>query len=123
MEGVEDWTLDGNPELEETINQLGELLEDIGDIELAAEEQFVTLCTSIKTSRCLRLLMCLDIAYPGAAAKVLMHAEDTTESDNDTAGIFLRRNIVFERLRLLSRVFGKDRFNVVVRALEEQSYE
>ena len=81
------------------------------------------LCSTIKTSRCLRLLMSLDTAYPGAAAKVLMHAEDVTQSDDDTAGIFLRRNIVFERLRLLGRVFGEDRFRLLTKALEESSYD
>jgi len=53
----------------------------------------------------------------------LLRAEDTTKSDTDTAGIFLRRNIVFERLRLLGRVFGPDRFKLVLQALEESGYE
>ena len=32
---------------------------------------------------------------------------------------FLRRNVVFERLRLLGRVFGEDRLKLVIKALEE----
>lgn len=123
MESMEDWTLDGDPKLENAIQQLGKALDDIGEIEMGEENNIMTLCGSIKTSRCLRLLMCLDTAYPGAAAKVLMHAEDNTESDEDTAGIFLRRNIVFERLRLLGRVFAEDRFKLVTKALEESSYD
>jgi intracellular multiplication protein IcmW len=63
--------------------------------------------------------MCLDTAYPGAAAKVLMHAEEITKSEADIAGVFLRRNIVFERLRLLGRVFATDRFKLVLKTLEE----
>ena len=59
----------------------------------------------------------------GRDPHVFMHAEDTTQSDDDTAGIFLRRNIVFERLRLLGRVFGEDRFRLVIKALEESSYD
>ena len=123
MESMEDWTLDGDPDLEAAMHQLGLALDEIGEIELAEENNIMTLCASIKTSRCLRLLMSLDTAYPGAASKVLMHAEDTTVSDNDTAGIFLRRNIVFERLRLLGRIFGEDRFRLVIKALEESSYD
>ena len=119
MEGVEDWTLDGAPELEAALTKLGEALEDIGNIDLQQEDAMIELVTHIKTGRGLRLLMCLDMAYPGAAAKVLMHAEETTKSDNDMAGLFLRRNIVFERLRLLSRVFAPDRFKTVMKTLEE----
>jgi len=123
MESMEDWTIDGDPELESAIQQFGRVLDDIGEIEIGEESNIMALCASIKTARCLRLLMSLDTAYPGAAAKVLMHAEDVTSSDDDIAGIFLRRNIVFERLRLLGRVFGEDRFRLVIKALEESSYD
>ena len=123
MEGVEDWTIDGDPKFEQALKQLGDTLEDVGNIELALEKEIIELATYIKTGRCLRLLMCLDQAYPGAAAKVLMHAEEISKSENDTAGIFLRRNIVFERLRLLGRVFAPDRFKLVLSALEDSGYE
>lgn len=122
MEGVEEWTLDENPALEAAMQQLGAALEDIGNIDLQQEVDLIELCARIKTGRGLRILMCLDTAYPGAAAKVLMNAEETTRSEADTAGIFLRRNIVFERLRLLSRVFAPDRFKIVLKALEESGY-
>lgn len=122
MEGVEDWTLDGNPELETALQKLGETLEDIGNIDLQQESYFIELCAHIKTGRGLRLLMSIDTAYPGAAAKVLMNAEENTQSEEDIAGIFLRRNIVFERLRLLGRVFAPDRFKLIQKALEEGGY-
>lgn len=123
MEGVEDWTLDGQPELENAIKALGEALEDVGNIDLQQEDSMIDIVCHIKTGRGLRLLMCLDHAYPGAAAKVLMHAEEVTKSEADTAGLFLRRNIVFERLRLLSRVFAPDRLALVLKTLEESGYE
>lgn len=123
MESVEDWTLDGNANLEEALKNLGEALEDIGNIDLQQENDMIEICAHLKMGRCLRLLMCLDQAYPGAAAKVLMHAEEITKSDSDIPGIFLRRNIVFERLRLLGRVFAQDRFKLILKALEETGYE
>lgn len=123
MESVEDWTLDGQPELEEALKQLGQTLEDIGNIDLQQEKSMIDLVCHVKTGRGLRLLMCLDQAYPGAASKVLMHAEEITQSETDTAGIFLRRNVVFERLRLLSRVFGPDRFKLIIKTLEEGGHE
>ena len=123
MEGVEDWTPDDTPELEAAMLRLGETLEGIGNIDLQNEDLFIELVGNIKTGRGLRILMCLDMAYPGAAAKILMHAEETTKSDDDTAGIFLRRNVVFERLRLLGRVFAEDRFQLVIKTLEDTGYE
>jgi intracellular multiplication protein IcmW len=119
MESVEDWTLDGDPSLEEAIKKLGEALEDIGRVELKQEPQFVELITYIKASRMLRIMQCLDTAYPGAASKLLAHAETTTASTDDVPGLFLRRNFVFERLRLLSRIFSKEKISLVLKILEE----
>lgn len=119
MEGVEDWTLDGNPLLEAAIQQLGEVLEDIGGVDLQKEDDFIKLAAYIKASRNLRLLQCLDTAHPGAASKLLMHAETAAAANDEVADLFLRRNIVFERLRLLTRVFSPERFNLLQKVLEE----
>lgn len=119
MEGVEDWTHDNDPEFEKALKDFGKSLDNIEDIELQQEAPIIELVTHIKTGRGLRLLMCLDNAYPGAAAKVLMYAEEHAQSEEDNPGIFLRRNIVFERLRLLGRVFAPDRLKLVLKALED----
>ncbi len=120
MESVEDWTLDNHPELEAAMDELGTSLEDIGNIDLQNENEFIRVAAYIKAGRGLRLLQTLDTAYPGAASKLLMHAEENTTSSEDVPGMFLRRNIVFERLRLLGRVFAPERFNLVLKALEEE---
>jgi intracellular multiplication protein IcmW len=123
MESVENWTLDGDPKLEAALNRLGETLENIGSIDLQQEDQFIQICAYVKAGRALRLMQCLDTAHPGAASKLLMHAEEVTKGSDDTPGLFLRRNIVFERLRLLARVFATDRLNMVLKALEGSDNE
>lgn len=120
METVEDFTLDGNPALENAINELGEKLDDLTSFELSKENQFVTLCAHIKTSRILRLLQAIDTIDPGSASKLLMYAEENNSPENVMAGLFLRRNIVFERLRLLARVFSQERFDLVLKVLEHE---
>lgn len=125
MESVENWTLDGNDSVENAIAVLGNELDDISNIsldELGQQELFIRLANNIKTGRALRLLQVLDIAHPGAASKLLMHAEEISQSMDDMAGLFLRRNIVFERLRLLARVFAPARFNLVLKALEGEDH-
>lgn len=120
METVENFTLDGDPNLEASMNKLGEALDALSSFELGKEDQFITLCTHIKTSRILRLLQAIDTIDPGSASKLLMYAEENNRPDNAMAGLFLRRNIVFERLRLLARVFSQDRFALVLKLLEGQ---
>ncbi|HHF7366954.1 MULTISPECIES: type IVB secretion system protein IcmW [Legionella] len=121
MESVEDWTLDGNPEFEQAMEQLGKELDDIEKIDmslLAEEEKFIRIVGNIKSGRGLRLLQAIDTVHPGSASRVLIHAEETSTGSHDPAGVFLKRNIVFERLRLLSRVFCQYRLKLVLRALE-----
>jgi intracellular multiplication protein IcmW len=119
METAEDWTLDGNPALEQTMQQLGNALSELTSFELGKEDQFITLCSHIKTSRILRLLQAIDTIDPGSASKLLMYAEENNTPENAMAGLFLRRNIVFERLRLLARVFSQERFELVLKMLEQ----
>ncbi len=120
MESVEGWTLDGDPELENALAAFGSNLDKITRFELSKEEQFIALCAHIKTSRILRILQAIDTIDPGSASKVLMYAEENNTPENPMAGLFLRRNIVFERLRLLARVFAKERFELILKALEQE---
>ena len=121
MESVEEWTLDGDVQLETVLTQLGKELDNVASLDLAKlghEDLFIRLVGNIKSGRGLRLLQAIDIAQPGSASKILMHAETTTVSSRDPAGFFLKRNIVFERLRLLTRTFSKYRLKLVESALE-----
>jgi intracellular multiplication protein IcmW len=120
METVENWTFDGNPELEEIITAFGQTLDEIKRFELGKEEQCIILLAHLKTSRILRVLQAIDTIEPGSASKVLMYAEENNTPDNILTGLFLRRNIVFERLRLLSRVFSPERFDLVLKAMEQE---
>ena len=123
MESTEDWTIDGDVQIEEMVTKLGETLEDLGKIDLQQEEKFIEILAYLKMARMLHIMQRLDTSYPGAASKLLMHAEQHTLSSEDNAGLFLRRNVVFERLRLLSRIFSPERLAPITKALEEPIVE
>lgn len=121
MESVENWTLDGQGDIEEALDILGKELDDIERLNLSRlghEELFIRLLANIKTGRGLRLLQAIDMVHPGSASKVLMHAEENSHSETSAANLFLKRNITFERLRLLARTFSESRMKMVERALE-----
>jgi len=121
MESVEDWTLDGNPTLEDAIKKLGAELDDIEKVDMGMlnqEDSFIRLVGNLKSGRGLRLLQAIDTVHPGSASRILIHAEETSTGSHDPAGFFLKRNITFERLRLLARVFSEYRLKLIARALE-----
>lgn len=121
METAELWTLDGNPELETTLDKLGKGLESLSSFELGKESEIVSLCAHLRTSRILRFLQAIDTIDPGSASKVLMYAEENNTPGNIMANLFLRRNIVFERLRLLARIFSTERINLLLKLLEHDT--
>lgn len=121
LEGVEHWILEGQPDFENVMTMLGAELDNIAKIDMAKlghEDMFITLSNAISSGRTLRLLQAIDSVHPGSASKLLIYAEENSHSPDDPPGLFLRRNIVFERLRLLGRVFSAERLNLVIKALE-----
>lgn len=121
MESVENWTPDGDETLEAAINKLGQELDDIEKIDMGGlnqEKSFIRIVGNLKSGRGLRLLQAIDTVHPGSASRVLVHAEELSSEGDDAASFFLKRNITFERLRLLSRVFSKFRLKLVTKALE-----
>lgn len=121
MEGVENWTLDGHPDVEKALAELAKVLEDVSKLDLDKlnfKDTLIQFCGHLKSSRVLRILQAFDVAHPGAAAKILVHAEETSQTVDDAPGLFLRRNVIFERLRLLSRVFSQERMSFISKALE-----
>lgn len=121
LESVESFTLDGDPALEDALTQLGKDLDELQNVDLdqlAKQDSFIRIVGNLKSSRGLLLLQAIDSIHPGSASKILTQAERTSLSSYDPAGVFLKRNIAFERLRLLSRVFSEYRLYQITRALE-----
>ena len=125
MEGVETWTADGNNEVESALQKLGQELDNLAGVDLGQlgqQELFIKIACHVKAARVLRVLQAIDTAHPGSASKLLIHAEEVSQTPDDPPGLFLRRNIVFERLRLLSRVFAPQRIALIMKALDGEDH-
>lgn len=121
MDGVEKWTHDLDEDFERVVEELSNELDNISKLDMAKlgkQDTFIRIANVLCSSRALRFLHVIDGVHPGWASRLLAHAEENTQSPDDEAGLFLRRNIVFERLRLLARVFDKEKLDLVIKALE-----
>ncbi len=122
LERVEDWTLDNLASVEPSLLRLGEVMDQSTTFDLKEEAAFIRVLANTRASRALRLLQAVDVAKPGTASQLLMHAEQATGAEisapDPYAQLFLRRNLVFERLQLLSRVFAPQRLSLILKALE-----
>jgi intracellular multiplication protein IcmW len=119
IEDIEDWTLDGDPDIEAGLVKLAAALDNPVNFEIKHEDYFVNILVSIKLSRSLRIMQHIDSISPGSASKLLIYAEVASKGTDDIPGLFLNRNLVFERLQLLSRIFAPERFQIVTQAVEK----
>lgn len=121
MEGIEAWAADNDPRVEEALMRLGDLLDGVSEFEVKDEATLIKILANLHSGRALRLMQFLDQIKPGTASKLLLYAEDQTKdplNKNRYADLFLKRNLAFERLQLLGRVFAPERINLVLKALE-----
>lgn len=121
LEGIEHWAADTDPQVDALLNQLGQALDNVQDFEITDEASIVKVLANVHTSRALRLMQFLDVMKPGSASKLLIHAEEYTKEGQPKdkyCDLFLKRNLTFERLQLLARVFAPERINLVLKALE-----
>jgi len=124
LEGIENWAADDDPKVEEVLMRLGTALDEIKDFEITDEAILIKILANTHSGRALRLMQFLDVLKPGTASKLLIYAEEQTkdpEHKNKYADLFLKRNLSFERLQLLGRVFAPERINLVLKALESQN--
>ncbi len=120
MEAVEKWAVDGDPSVEAAMDKFGKSLDGVTKFDLTNEDHYLNVGCYLRMARVLRILQAIDTAHPGSASRLLMYAEDKSRQGNTAAELFLRRNIVFERLRLLARIFSPERFSLVTKAMEHE---
>lgn len=117
LESIETGLHDEDPAYEQSMRSLGDALDHI-PAGFAKPERVLNVLAHIRTSRYLRILQAMDSAEPGSASKVIAHAEQSANSDA-SAQLFLQRNLIFERFRLLMRIFSLERLRTLTDALEE----
>ena len=120
LEATEDWTLDGQEDVEKTIVDFAAAIEASDTYKIADQEKLVAVCSSVRMSRKLRLMQVIDQGEPGAASKLLSYAE-ANQSQSPHTHLFLRRNIIFERIRLISRMLSPERMSLMKKAFANES--
>ena len=123
LENVEHWVVDKEKEIEPSVLALGQTIDMASDFDMSDEAKVIRMLANIRSSRAMRILQSLDMVKPGTASHLLMYAEEAAEDSdvgvgNKHAKLFIRRNLVFERLQLLSRVFAPQRISLVLKAVE-----
>lgn len=122
MESVENWILDNHKEVEKALEHLSQSLEIFKTrpaLVSKYKEEIIHILAYIKTGRALYFLHELEQIYPGAFANLISYAQEHCQHAGDAMSIFLRRSIVFERLRIIKRVFSTERINSVIKVLEQ----
>ena len=124
LERAESWAKDRDPDVEQAVINLGKSIDSASSFDITDEALIIRLLANTHSGRAMRILQSLDMARPGTASQLLMYAEDASEGKGGRAldpfaKLFIKRNLVFERLQLLSRVFSPQRVTLLVKSLEK----
>lgn len=124
LERAETWALDREKAAEPAVINLGKSIDSASGFDINDEALIIRILANTHSGRAMRILQSLDMARPGTASQLLMYAEDASEgkggkSLDPYAKLFISRNLVFERLQLLSRVFSPQRVTLLVKSLEK----
>jgi len=128
LERVEEWAMDEEPDLEPALLELGHVIDSTYDFNLdGVQDAVIRVLAMTRSARAMRIMQSLDLAKPNTAADLLIYAEDNTKGEVTAANahvkMFLTRNMVFERLQLLSRIFSAQRVALVIKSLERYNSE
>lgn len=112
IEESEDWVQVNTPEMQESLDKLGQYLDHPPTGVLLNHLDLVKSCALLYMSQKLRIMQIVDGITPGCATKMISEAEKHASTE-PLARIFLDRNIRFERMRILSRVLDSKRIKIV----------
>ena len=119
MEQVEDWTLDHDAEVAKKLEALGEALANAPTGRTVDDfDKILSLCVYLRMSVKLRFMQAMDQLDPGSAARLIQYAEKNQFSSSD-AGLFLKRNIIFERMRMIARILQPERLDTLRKTLDK----
>jgi hypothetical protein len=118
METQEHWTLDGHPEIESSLDEYYQYINNKNEI--TNKTGLIRCLAVIKSSRVLYLMQIFDKSSPGFASSLLNYANENKNQEK-WIFLFIQRNLIFERLRLIHRLFNKERLDFIQEALEGES--
>lgn len=117
IEQTEDWVASDDPKVEEAMKNLSEFFDQATSKNEFSHQDLIQICAYIYLSQKLSVMQTLDNIQPGLATHLIQTAESAPK-DDDASSTFLKRNVIFERMRILSRVLDPERIQLVQRVYE-----
>jgi intracellular multiplication protein IcmW len=117
IEHTENWVNSSDPTVVESLAKLGTYLDTATEESNLSEEELVKICAALHLSQKLRIMQISDSISPGLATKMIKAAEANAADDN-MSKIFLQRNLIFERMRIISRLLSPNRIQLVQKIYE-----
>jgi len=120
MESMEDWMLDDNEDVANSIFALANTLERVSrkDV-LTNSEELIQAMAYMSSPRALRLLEWFDQHFAGSGVSVEFTQKALSMKDNDSAALLLDRFNTLHRMSLLSKIFSPNRTKTIVTLMQQ----
>lgn len=121
MDSIEKWSQDSNENIPQKLEELSKKLSNITKQKidtLINDDNFLYLLVNLKSSTSFRVMYYIDSISPGSASTLLSRAELSFSDISHPLSNFVLRNISFERMRIVHRVFGDKRSQMIKNLIE-----
>lgn len=117
IEQTEDWVVSNDPAVSEALDKLSQYFATADSKSAPPHADLIHICAFVYLSQKLRIMQSLDSMQPGLATQLIQSAEKAPKTEN-SAFVFLQRNLIFERMRILSRILDSGRIQLVKKLYE-----
>lgn len=128
MEAVEDWVVQGTPDVEKAMQRLANAINQHGNSriigKISADLLFVL--AYAKTGRAMHMLSYLDNKFQGSGLRIVQAAASMAKLDEMESAegrLMVERLEILRRIRHLSAIFSQSRLRFVIKALQEVNDE
>lgn len=120
MESMEDWMLDDNEDVANSIYALANTLERVAEKDIVNNaEKLIEAMAYMSSPRALRLLEWFDEHFKQGGVSLKLTQKALSMKDNDRAALLLDRFNTLHRMSLLSKIFSPARTKVIVSLLQQ----
>lgn len=117
IEQTEDWVASEDPKAQASLDALSQHFNQATTNTGFSDQDLIQVCAYVYLSQKLRIMQLIDTLQPGGATQLIQTAENAPKSDKPAA-VFLQRNLIFERMRILSRILDPNRIQLVQKIYE-----
>lgn len=122
IENRETHVYDKEPEFADLLTSISNNIDNLANLDLENSQvcdDLITFLAHLSLGKIIRCLDYIDEIDYHFTNNLINYAKEHSKEPTDIYNLFLEKNIIFEKIQIVSRTFHNDRFKEILDAMEE----